>query len=356
MKRAASLPATTGVQSSPRKRARRSALDELPRPTRKDEIIASLPTTRSVYVGKSVPFQQPTEIACFTYDHQRKVHANSSAGLNQYRPLDLRSRTYDLNEGFPDRFVERDASVAEHLDALLETLNPSHLSSPPAICTWRGIMTKLCSSLYSNDSYTFAATRHKNTIYITELVTPTSKGGGKLGVVNTNEQYCSIFKTKLGDTSLLLGGEVDCMMAKEKPLSAPQSVYAELKTSRAITDARKRTSFYKFKLIKMWLQSYLAGVPLIQCAFRDDQGIVKSVETYQVERIPRMAKDVLKKDSWDANACLVFGDAICQLLKKVISHDDVFGIRFDGEGEIVIWRLGQVYQFLPEAFLATATS
>jgi RAT1-interacting protein len=31
------------------------------------------------------------------------------------------------------------------------------------------------------------------------------------GDVNTNVQWCSVVKTKLGDTRLLLGGEVDCV-------------------------------------------------------------------------------------------------------------------------------------------------
>lgn len=31
------------------------------------------------------------------------------------------------------------------------------------------------------------------------------------GDVNTNVQWCSVVRTKLGDTRMLLGGEVDCV-------------------------------------------------------------------------------------------------------------------------------------------------
>lgn len=31
---------------------------------------------------------------------------------------------------------------------------------------------------------------------------------------NTNEQYCTVFKTKLGDNTLIMGAEVDCTSGK----------------------------------------------------------------------------------------------------------------------------------------------
>lgn len=34
----------------------------------------------------------------------------------------------------------------------------------------------------------------------------------KTAVVNTNIQFCSVFKTKLGSNSLVLGAEVDCLV------------------------------------------------------------------------------------------------------------------------------------------------
>lgn len=37
----------------------------------------------------------------------------------------------------------------------------------------------------------------------------------KTDVCNTNVQYCSVFRTKLGKNSLVMGGEVDCLVAGE---------------------------------------------------------------------------------------------------------------------------------------------
>ncbi|TPX31939.1 hypothetical protein SmJEL517_g04849 [Synchytrium microbalum] len=367
MKRAASPMLASSEPSS----KRRTVLTELPAPGATNAI-ATLPTNKFQY-QRQVVYQQPTEVACFTYDGERQVHVNSSEGLKPFIPLDLKQKTYDLSIGFPDGLVQQ-AVVAEHLDAFVQTCNPSKLPNPPAICTWRGIMTKLCATPYSTDKYTFVATRWKGTVYISELITASSKGGNTdrdkrfmyfgykfeqyatstdwNSIINTNEQYCSIFKTKLGETSLLLGGEVDCMMSPEKPTQSPQTVYAELKTSRIITDFRGKTSFHRHKLMKIWLQSFLAGVPVVLCAFRDDNGLVKSVETYETKNIPRMARSVLQAESWDANVCLAFGDAILNLLKKSITKEgEVFGVGYDGGKEVKIWPLSVEYQFLPESFL-----
>ena len=38
------------------------------------------------------------------------------------------------------------------------------------------------------------------------------------GDVDTNVQWCSVVKTKLGDTRLLIGGEVDCVRGTGSPL------------------------------------------------------------------------------------------------------------------------------------------
>jgi RAT1-interacting protein len=43
-----------------------------------------------------------------------------------------------------------------------------------------------------------------------EPPTPESKGRWG-GDVDTNVQWCSVVKTKLGDTRLVIGGEVDCV-------------------------------------------------------------------------------------------------------------------------------------------------
>jgi hypothetical protein len=47
----------------------------------------------------------------------------------------------------------------------------------------------------------------------------------------------------------------------------------ELKTNKMLTTERDRTSFERYKLLKFWSQSFLAGVPRVVVGFRDDESI-----------------------------------------------------------------------------------
>ena len=62
--------------------------------------------------------------------------------------------------------------------------------------------------------------------------------------VNTNVQFCSVFSSKLGRSSLLLGGEVDCLVNGQYTHEKPgEYTYAELKTNRIITSERQEQKF-----------------------------------------------------------------------------------------------------------------
>ncbi|KAG0239220.1 Histone H2A.Z [Actinomortierella wolfii] len=111
------------------------------------------------------------------------------------------------------------------------------------------------------------------------------------GIVNTNIQYCTVARTRLGEHSIILGAEVDCTQHRKKPPPYnPLDDYVELKTSRVITSEREQTSFEKFKLLKFWAQSYLAGVPTIVVGFRDDDGVVRELRTFKTAEIPQIVR------------------------------------------------------------------
>ena len=38
--------------------------------------------------------------------------------------------------------------------------------------------------------------------------------------------------------------------------------------------------------MKWWAQSFLVGVPKITCGFRNDDGVVKSLQTFKTAEIP----------------------------------------------------------------------
>lgn len=60
--------------------------------------------------------------------------------------------------------------------------------------------------------------------------------------MNTNEQWCSVVKTKLGDTRVFIGGEVDCVRGR---YIGNTDTFVELKTSMVIRGPQDEARFEK---------------------------------------------------------------------------------------------------------------
>jgi len=71
-------------------------------------------------------------------------------------------------------------------------------------------------------------------------------GNGWGGDVDTNVQWCSVVKTKLGDTRMFIGGEVDCVRGS---FDGQTDTFVELKTSMAIRGPRDEAKFEKYGLL-----------------------------------------------------------------------------------------------------------
>ncbi|KAG0202609.1 hypothetical protein BGX28_004925 [Mortierella sp. GBA30] len=141
------------------------------------------------------------------------------------------------------------------------------------------------------------------------------------GIVNTNLQYCTVARTKIGRNSIIMGAEVDCTSEPKKPAPHnPLSNYIELKTSRIISNAREQNNFERHKLLKFWAQSFLPGIPTIIVGFRDDDGNVVTVKTFKTMEIPRLVRG--KDGAWDTTICINFLDSFLNFLRKVIVVDD----------------------------------
>ncbi|KAF9958361.1 hypothetical protein BGZ70_009220 [Mortierella alpina] len=141
------------------------------------------------------------------------------------------------------------------------------------------------------------------------------------GIVDTNLQYCTVARTKIGQNSIIMGAEVDCTSEPKKPAPHnPLSNYIELKTSRVISSARDQGNFERHKLLKFWAQSFLPGIPTIIVGFRDDDGNVVTVETFRTMEIPRLVRG--KDGAWDTTICINFLDGVFNFLRKIVVVDD----------------------------------
>jgi len=150
--------------------------------------------------------------------------------------------------------------------------------------------------------------------------------------VDTNIQWCSVVKTKLGNTRLVIGGEVDCVRGK---LTKTNDTLVELKTSLTIRSQLDESRFEK-KLLKFYFQSFLLGVPEIVVGFRSPAGKLGTVQSFKTMQIPRMVRG--KPGSWDPSICLGWGERFLAFVKEAV-QGDVRSAPDEGEKSPVVWRV-----------------
>ncbi|RDW83968.1 DXO/RAI1 family decapping nuclease [Aspergillus mulundensis] len=322
------------------------------------------------FYASSAAIRRPREIICFSYDDQHIFHLGDSS-LRYYYPPQLPA---DLNRGF-DTFQKLEDTADEHLDALLETIaaleKETGKQCEADIITWRGMMTKILTAPFDDmNGFEMNATCFQGTIFIEEnnsykneqkrkqqqqrmppgmpsqdlmaywgykfetisvldktwdAATREEIEGREDLVVNNNAQYCSVARTGIGHTKLILGGEVDASTLspvilpnlrkcasnrklavwdskpdrKEDPIN-----WVELKTSAEIRNDKGMLKFER-KLLKFWAQSFLLGVPRIVVGFRDQDGIVRRLEEFETANIPSMVRKS-GRGTWDGNICINF--------------------------------------------------
>jgi RAT1-interacting protein len=141
-----------------------------------------------------------------------------------------------------------------------------------------------------------------------------------------------------------MGGEIDCLLSDKSSTSSRD--YCELKTNRVLTTERQKESFEKFKLLRVWGQSFLAGVPTIIfgnippaliLGYRDDHGNLVSTETMKTLELPRRVRS---KGYWDPNVCLGFLNDVLTFISDRLSDiddpDTVFRLKFEAGGSSIL--------------------
>ncbi|KAI5798571.1 RAI1 like PD-XK nuclease-domain-containing protein [Pyronema domesticum] len=340
---------------------------------------SSFPLNQQLRRGAAV--RRPQEITCFSYDDQHQYQSDASGLRYYYNPqLDT-----DLSQGF-EEFDQHDDSVDEHLDSLLRAIMEHEKATGKKcatdIMTWRGLITKIMSLPYDNrNGWELNATKFQDTIFLEENHSykmanrwkPDRRGaqmsfwGYKFESLATlpktwhectreevdnrpNErvsnkaQFCSIVKTGLGDTKLILGGEVDAVWDVRPS-------YVELKTSKLPVNERDEVTFER-KLQKFWAQSFLLGVGKIVVGFRDDHGTLLSTRDFETQAIPAIAKRSQRR-LWDGNQSIDFTAEALRWIKEQIHEGGVWRIKYDPKGnrEITITKVEGEKTFLTQEFL-----
>ncbi|KAI0925659.1 hypothetical protein AcV5_008337 [Taiwanofungus camphoratus] len=155
------------------------------------------------------------------------------------------------------------------------------------------------------------------------------------GNVDTNVQWCSVVKTKLGDTRMVIGGEVDCVRDK---FVGETNTFVELKTSLQIRGPHDEANFER-KLLKFYFQSFLLGVPEIIVGFRTRSGVLTTIQSFKTVQIPRLVRG--KPHAWDPLICLDWGHQLLTFLKSVVRPaDSDLSAETEGQGtKRKVWRV-----------------
>ncbi|KAI9224083.1 hypothetical protein BC828DRAFT_374366 [Blastocladiella britannica] len=299
----------------------------------------------------------------------------------------------DLTQGL-DTWDPRALGGIEPLDNLLHALVHSRQwpgvgqGAAANLVTWRGIVVKLMTSVYpdrGSDGWELGATMHRGTLFMCEHVTPAAQAaetashadpararptyaGYRFEHLSTNPidpsdinsvaaeealaahradrthtapspraQFCTVVQTRIGGRHrVVVGAEVDC--CRIPPVSADQNeddasrrqqrrVYMELKTHRAGAPARG----WRAKLLRVWAQSYLAGVPEVLVGYRDDvSGAVVGAQRIGTLQVPEIVRYAASEDQyrqpqqrqhrssnapdWDPNACLMWAGSVLDVI------------------------------------------
>ncbi|XP_037520511.2 decapping and exoribonuclease protein-like [Rhipicephalus sanguineus] len=102
------------------------------------------------------------------------------------------------------------------------------------------------------------------------------------------EDYQVVVRNCLGSHTLVMSATMKALDPRYEPGSTKG--YVVFRTNRVLSTDRQWFTFRRYKLLVWWSYSVPIGVPHVMCGFRDDRGIVQTVEEFQVRQIPEKAK------------------------------------------------------------------
>ncbi|KAH7341449.1 RAI1 like PD-XK nuclease-domain-containing protein [Rhizoctonia solani] len=302
----------------------------------------------------SPAFGQPQQLTCFSYTPKRELRFDTSA-LKYYIPAPINA---DLGYRY-EHWIKRPEERGR-IDSLLRAIEQEDVvgeRKKGVFVSWRGVMTKLLTApfetrdpvrlnlmfldgcIYAEEHTDDAAlaekenipSRQRRMMYYGYSFESFSTWDEPLqrreqhaerdrvrcwsGDVDTNVQFCSIVKTKIGAERMILGGEVDC--CRDRYTGQPNS-YVELKTNMIIRSTQDEERFER-KLLKFWAQSFLLGIPEVVVGFRTHQGRISTLQTFETLALPRMVRG--KPGAWDPKPCLVFAEKLLRFIRSTLVEE-----------------------------------
>ncbi|XP_065877628.1 NAD-capped RNA hydrolase DXO1 [Euphorbia lathyris] len=290
---------------------------------------------------KIVAFQAPCELGCYSRVEGGDVYFDDRS-LRLFKRYVSEDVGADLNEGF-DTFIEKKDLGSEGFGDLLGCIRDKNIPLQNMhFVTYRNNLNKILATAYiRHEPWEMGVHKRNGVVYLDvhklpekpqseldrrrcywgycfeSLATEDPRRGDGEGIhhVDANVEYCSVLKTKLGAHRILMGAEMDCCDSTNEG----KRFYVELKTSRELA-YHTEERFEREKLLKFWIQSFLAGVPYIVIGFRDDAGRLVRTERLTTKDITNRVK---AKNYWQGGVCLAFADEVlCWLYGTVKENED----------------------------------
>eukprot|EP00201_Polytomella_parva_P009746 CAMPEP_0175059390 /NCGR_PEP_ID=MMETSP0052_2-20121109/12407_1 /TAXON_ID=51329 ORGANISM="Polytomella parva, Strain SAG 63-3" /NCGR_SAMPLE_ID=MMETSP0052_2 /ASSEMBLY_ACC=CAM_ASM_000194 /LENGTH=464 /DNA_ID=CAMNT_0016324937 /DNA_START=42 /DNA_END=1436 /DNA_ORIENTATION=+ len=188
------------------------------------------------------------------------------------------------------------------------------------ICTFRNNLNKIGGTISSpKEPWSIITVREGNVLFLEVVDNPDKQSyndaaflsyqGSKFEsictgrqLVDLNESFVSVVRYRLGAMKLLMAAEIDCtrttdpspfsdhiFQGRESAISNPRiENYVELKT-QVKRDDNYRGNMAQ-KMPKWWLQSFIAGVPVITVGVRNPNGSLSGTEDFDVQNLPLVSK------------------------------------------------------------------
>ncbi|XP_004511747.1 NAD-capped RNA hydrolase DXO1 isoform X1 [Cicer arietinum] len=290
---------------------------------------------------KSIAFQEPREIACYSRVEGGEVYFDDRS-LRLFKRHITEDVGADLNEGY-DTYIPKKDLGSEGFGDLLACIRDKNIPLENIhFVTYRNNLNKILATAYiRHEPWEMGVHKRNGVVYLDvhklperpqsdldrrrcylgysfeSLATedPSRADGEGIHHVDANVEFCSVIKTKLGAHRILMGAEMDCC----DTTNDGKRLYVELKTSYEL-NYRNEEKFEREKLLKFWIQSFLAGVPYILIGFRDDAGRLVRTEMLRTKDITQRVK---MKNYWQGGVCLAFADEVlCWLYGTVKENED----------------------------------
>ncbi|XP_058086909.1 NAD-capped RNA hydrolase DXO1 isoform X2 [Magnolia sinica] len=260
---------------------------------------------------KQIQFQKPLELACYSRIEGGDVSFDDRS-LRLFRRHVGEYVGADLNEGF-ETFVEKKDLGSQGFGDLLACIRNKNIPLQNIhFVTFRNNLNKIMATAYiKHEPWEMGVHKRNGVVYLDvhklperpqsdldrrrcfwgysfeNLATEDSGSTDADGLhhIDANVEYCSVIKTKLGAHRIIMGAEMDCCDSTDDG----RRFYVELKTSREL-DYHTEERFEREKLLKFWIQSFLADVPFIVVGFRDDAGRLVRTERLRTKDITQRVK------------------------------------------------------------------